>query len=87
MRLSREDFEEWLDNPVTVKVFAILSKGAEEAKAAWIAKAWHKGDLSPETLAAHKERAAALEQLVTMDYDDYLGWAKEAGEDTSAWNK
>lgn len=86
LRLSREDFEEWRTSAATAKVFHMVERLAREAKHGWIARAW-EGDLTQQTLYEHRGMALACQQLVEFNYEDYLAWAKEAGEQTESWNR
>lgn len=70
MRLTQETYEEWLANPVTERVFAVLTKFAAAEKEEWLALSWDQENPDPLKLAYHKGRANAFRELLVADAID-----------------
>lgn len=68
---SREDFEQWRDNPVTRWVFAALKTAADENKELWVMQSWEERKLDPLELSDLRVRADAY---MAMAETEYQGW-------------
>lgn len=66
---SAEDFEQWLDNPVTRWVFEGCRIGAELNRQAWINASWDNGKSDPLELAELKSRADAYLALPDTPFE------------------
>jgi len=69
MTVSRGDFEDWHQHPVTQWVLAALSAEGEQLKADWIAASWDGGHADPMRLIELRAAAAAYGTVVQPDYD------------------
>ncbi len=71
MSITEDEFITWREHPVTQHIFdTVLYGQVREAKKAWVAMAWEKGNLCPVTRAAYRERAKLAEQLIALQYHD-----------------
>lgn len=70
MKIEKEDFEQWRDNPVTEQVFARLRQLAERAKEEWLAASWGKGILDPQLLADLRARAEVANDFCELTYEE-----------------
>lgn len=68
--IEREDFNSWLDNPITVHVFRELKKVADKAKEKWVTASWDQGETDPVLLADLRARAETINDLITVSYED-----------------
>ena len=68
--ITREDFDLWRDNPVTVHVFKQFGKVAQVAKDAWVQSSWDKGDADPNLLIELRAKAEIVNDLITVSYED-----------------
>jgi hypothetical protein len=73
---SRDEFDRWLDDPVTRFVKAGLARNAEECREEWVRKSWDVGESDEFTLHGLRERADALMGLVEADYE---AWCETLG--------
>jgi hypothetical protein len=70
MRLSQENYEEWLANPATERVHEMLRVAANRAKARWISISWDSGVCDPLEMAKLKARADAFEEIINVTAQD-----------------
>ena len=67
--MTKEDFDRWLDDPVTRWVLASFERGAEDQKAAWDAASWENGVASQNMLQELRVRADAYRAMGAMTYE------------------
>lgn len=73
---SRDDFDRWLDDPVTDAVMRAHEAMAEANKAEWTRVSWDNGAASPSLLRELRVRADAYRAISEMSYEalcDALG--------------
>jgi hypothetical protein len=70
MKISREDFDLWLANPVTEAVLTAVGQNAEDNRAQWVAMSWDGGDANPVALAEMRARAQTALDLSDFEFDD-----------------
>ncbi len=75
---SAEDFEQWLENPVTRYVMAAAKSLAAEYKETWINQSWDGGNADRDVLVECKARADAYLDLVETPL---ARWAEINGDD------
>ena len=75
--IAKEDFESWLENPVTEAVFASIKALGDGAKAEWVQASWGNGVLDPAVLSALKAKEQVTNDLVTMTYEDLEAWLQQ----------
>lgn len=63
MKITKEDFDAWLANPVTEAVHAALEKFAARAEQTWIAVSWHGDKIDPLQQRDLKARATVALDL------------------------
>lgn len=68
--IDREAFEEWLANPVTEHVLAVLKRTAEENRQQWLSESWGSGIADQSKLNVFKATAQAMEDLSSITYED-----------------
>ena len=68
--IEKEDFDAWLDHPVTSHVFKQFAKVSERAKDAWVQSSWEHGASDPVLLADLRARAEVVNDLITVSYED-----------------
>lgn len=68
MRLTKDDFEEWKDGPVTQEIIRRLRIAAEASRAEWIERAWG-GDLSQEALLSARMQCKAYSELANLTWE------------------
>jgi hypothetical protein len=72
---SREDFDRWRDDPISLFVFAALRNAAAEQKEAWSDLSWHGGNADALALREFRTRADAYEGMELADYEGICEWA------------
>ena len=77
MKITKEDFESWRDNPVTEEVFRAFDRLAEKAKQDWLAKSWVHGSCDPLYLADLRARAEVVEDFRKITIEDLEEWLKD----------
>lgn len=78
MKIEKDDFNQWLDHPVTEWVFARLRDKSEECKQSWLARSWGQGQNDPLLLADLRARAEAWTDIADMKYEDIADGGNEA---------
>jgi hypothetical protein len=68
--IDREQFEEWLANPVTEWVLKRVGELAEKNKQQWIDESWGQGICNPSVLIDLKARAEAAKDLSELEWKD-----------------
>ena len=74
MKISKEDFETWLGNPITEEVFRAFERLGVKAKNNWLAESWGKGNTDPVLLADLRARAQVIEDFRTITFADLEEW-------------
>lgn len=77
MKITKEDFETWRDNPVTEEVFRAFDRLAERAKAEWLSMSWDKGQCDPVVRADLKARAEVVQDFREMTHEDLEAWLND----------
>lgn len=67
--ISREDFQRWLEDPVTRAVIRAHRQTAHDNREAWIAHSWGNGHANPLILLELKTRADAYLAIAEMNYE------------------
>lgn len=76
--ILQDDFEAWLQNPVTLEVFAALKALGDGARQEWIAASWDGTFIDKDYRAALKAKEQTCKDLIEMSYEDFTEWqAKE----------
>jgi hypothetical protein len=70
---SRDEFEAWRADPVTVFVMSAMQAVADAQAADWLAKAWDGGDLSEVLRERLRTRAETFRELVGLTFEDAYG--------------
>lgn len=68
--IEKEDFDSWLENPVTQAVFRALSMKAQEAKEKWVRSSWNEGQNDPLLLADLRARAEIAQDITELKHED-----------------
>ncbi len=63
MKIDRDDFEEWMANPMTQRLMAVCERWEHQAKTLWVNASWAGGQTDPVVLSRLRERARTLEQI------------------------
>lgn len=71
--ISEDEFAQWRDDPVTVRVLAALAGMAEAQKQGWLTASWEGGASDPMLLTELKTRADAYGALAEGSYADFFG--------------
>ena len=69
MRITKEEFDDWKQNPITECISKIMSMRAEQLKEEWVQSSWVHGALKSELLADLRARAQAHEDFATLDWE------------------
>lgn len=75
--MSREEFDGWKKDPVTLWVFAALRRAAEQERAEWIRQSWDEGKADPAQLLELRTRAAALSEVTEHQFETWQEWNGE----------
>jgi hypothetical protein len=70
MSLSKDDFDDWVENPVTIKVMEKLREHISEAEIRWMQHSWGRGNSDPLILADLRARAVVLTEIINLAYED-----------------
>lgn len=79
--ITREDWETWLSNPITERLFAAFEIWEAQAKESWLSQSWDMGQPDPVRLAALKGRAEVLRQLIELSPENIEDPSGEQQED------
>lgn len=79
MQPDEDQFNDWLQHPVTEWVFAACLKHADAMREAWAHKAWESGELLPDVLLEARVRADCYRALPESSFHDW-----KAIDDTEA---
>ena len=71
MKIEKDDFDAWKDNPVTQEVFRVVAHIAEIAKEKWISDSWGKGEANALVLADLRARAEIAKDLTEMTFEEF----------------
>ncbi len=77
--VKKEDFEDWLENPVTMEVRRALKHAAESARMAWEHKAWEAPFLTAETqidMASLKAKSQISEDVSELSFETLMSWSR-----------
>ena len=74
MKISKEDFETWLANPITEEVFRAFERLGVKAKDSWLTESWGKGNVDPVFLADLRARSQVIEDFRTITLADLEEW-------------
>lgn len=70
MKIDREDFDEWLANPVTEEVLRGLRVLAERSKQRWIELSWGGGSADALMLADLRARSEVVNDLCELTFEE-----------------
>ncbi len=70
MKIEKEDFDTWRDNPITQEVFRHVTAIAERAKEKWLSVSWAGGNADPLMLADLRARAEIAGELASLEFED-----------------
>jgi uncharacterized phage-associated protein len=70
MKITKEDFDAWRDNPVTEEVFRALRNVETRAKQTWLDKSWNAGVTDPVLLADLRARAETVTDLCELTFEE-----------------
>lgn len=70
MKISREDFDLWLANPVTEAVRAAARQTVDEARQKWLALSWDGGQCDQVLLSELKGVAQIARDYAEFDWTD-----------------
>lgn len=76
--IAGEEFDRWLEDPVTQWVMRGARAGAEANRQAWTDASWGQGQADPLMLAELRSRADAYMALAETGFE---GWRSANGED------
>lgn len=71
-RITAEEFDAWLNEPVTEFVMTAALKAAEANRQAWLNASWSTGVANPQLLTELRTRADAYRALAETGF---AGWA------------
>lgn len=63
MKIDRDDFEEWLANPITEALLLVCNIGEIDAQETWLEASFVGGRCDPVFLAEVRSRAAAFREI------------------------
>lgn len=69
--MTRDDFERWLDDPVTKLVMRAFLLAAEKNRDAWIKASWDGGACSKEMLSELRTRSDAYRAIAETNYEGF----------------
>lgn len=72
---SREAFDAWREQPVTLFVFAALNHAADEQQTTWATTSWHGGLADQALLSELRVRADAYKAIEEGGYEAFCEWA------------
>lgn len=72
---SRDAFEAWREHPVSLFVFAALSRAADEQQTTWATTSWHGGTADQALLNELRVRADAYRAIEEGAYEAFCEWA------------
>ena len=75
--MKREHFDAWKKDPVTIELFGLLRKAAEQDKAEWLRLSWDGGEANPLALCELRTRAHALTELADNDFETWTNWSDD----------
>lgn len=70
MKITKEDFDQWRDNPVTEDVFCALRNVSARAKRTWLDKSWNAGLCDPLLLADLRAREEVVRDLCELTFEE-----------------
>ena len=74
IRIAKEQFDAWKENPVTEEVFRALQAMAETSKEEWVAASWGQGIADLNMLRELRARADAAQDMIDIEYSDLEEW-------------
>jgi uncharacterized phage-associated protein len=84
MKIEKDDFEAWRDNPITQAVFKAFDMLGEKAKQQWLTASWQNGNTDPLMLADLRARAEVVEDFRNVSLDDLEEWLDESDGKSAA---
>jgi hypothetical protein len=69
-QISKDEFDSWLESPVTRVVFDLFKEHMKKAEETWMAASWEKGRVDPVLLADLRARYSVLRQITTLTHED-----------------
>lgn len=76
--ISKEDFEAWLDLPVTQEFMRAVEFLADDAEEAWMRHSWQGGSADEKFLHECRGRAANANFIAEVDFEEFEGLLKKA---------
>ena len=67
-----EEYEAWVDHPITAFVLDCYDRMAEEQKQAWTYMSWEGGSSDPAALLEYRTRADAYRSMAECDLGDLI---------------
>jgi hypothetical protein len=67
-----EEYEAWLDHPITAFVLDCYERMADEQRQAWMLSSWEAGDASLELLIELRTRSDAYKSMAECDLGDLV---------------
>lgn len=75
---SRDEFDTWLDHPVTQFVLAALEQAAQAQESEWRHWSWEMGKADQGQLNALRTRADAYRSIGETGYEGFCEWLEPA---------
>lgn len=72
MSVSKEEFADWQQHPVTEFVLKQMKAWAEVQQSEWAAIAWQKGEIDPLLLCEARTRADCYNEIPDSSLADWL---------------
>lgn len=76
--ITKDEFGEWRESPVTVEVLAAVKALADGCKAEWLGQSWGGGNVDTSALAALKAKEQVANDLAEIEYEDLEAWLKQS---------
>lgn len=74
IRIAKDQFDAWKENPVTEEVFRALQAMAGACKDKWITASWEQANASVGMLRELRARADAAQDMIDIEYSDLEEW-------------
>jgi hypothetical protein len=76
LNFDSDEFQAWRDHPITQAFMAFLEDEATLTKSRWLNAAWD-GSLNPIQHAAHRGGVEAINQILTLTWEDISNASNE----------